>query len=316
MSDARTRGGGRTQGLDERRGHHRPAHRARVPRRRARASWSSTPTPVDPYLELAGVYRRVGAGTPVAPPTRIGPAMVFEHVKGFDMKVVAGVLASRLRTALLLGTTPDRLAFDLLAALERPVPPVSVPAAQAPCQEVVLRPPFDIRRLHPGAHQHGQGRRALPQHGPAARRGPRDRRIRRDHPPHVPHRPGHDDRELHRAVPPHRPVPRGLRAARQAAAGLRQHRLRPGHLPGHVVRAAHDAARLRRAGHRRRAARPPRRARRLRHAWPPRPSPAPRSCSRARSCPATACAKTCSPAPAGRCPSSPATWASPSRTCR
>ena len=110
---------------------------------------ASTPTPVDPYLELAGVYRRVGAGTPVAPPTKVGPALLFEHVKGFDMRVVAGVLASRERTALLLGTTPDRLAFELLAALEKPVPPVVVPAEQAPCQEVVLRPPFDIRRLLP-----------------------------------------------------------------------------------------------------------------------------------------------------------------------
>ena len=65
------------------------------------------------------------------------------------MAVVAGVLASRLRTALLLDTTPERLAFELLAALERPVPPVVVPAGQAPCQEVVLRPPFDLRPLMP-----------------------------------------------------------------------------------------------------------------------------------------------------------------------
>jgi UbiD family decarboxylase len=109
----------------------------------------ATPTPVDPYLELAGVYRRVGAGTPVAPPTRIGPAVLFEHVQGFEMRAVAGVLASRLRTALLLGTTPDRLAFELLAALDRPIPPIVVPSGEAPCQEVVLRPPFDIRRLIP-----------------------------------------------------------------------------------------------------------------------------------------------------------------------
>ena len=43
----------------------------------------STKVEVDPYLELAGVYRRVGAGTPVAPPTKIGPAMLFENVKGY-----------------------------------------------------------------------------------------------------------------------------------------------------------------------------------------------------------------------------------------
>jgi gallate decarboxylase subunit C len=108
-----------------------------------------TSTPVDPYLELAGVYRRVGAGTPVAPPTRVGPAMLFKNVKGFDWPVVTGVLASRLRTALLLGTTPDRLAFELLAALQRPLEPQLVAAAAAPCQEVVLKPPFDVRRLIP-----------------------------------------------------------------------------------------------------------------------------------------------------------------------
>jgi gallate decarboxylase subunit C len=109
----------------------------------------STDVPVDPHMELAGVYRRVGAGTPVATPTRVGPAMLFRTVKGSLMQVVAGVLASRLRTALLLGTTPERLAFDLLAAVQRPVLPVLVPAAGAPCQEVVIRPPFDLRTLLP-----------------------------------------------------------------------------------------------------------------------------------------------------------------------
>ena len=111
--------------------------------------FATTRTPVDPHLELAGVYRRVGAGTPVAPPTRIGPAVLFENLKGFEMRAVAGVLASRARTALLLGTTPERLAFELLAALERPVPPVVIASAEAPCHDVVLRPPFDIRELIP-----------------------------------------------------------------------------------------------------------------------------------------------------------------------
>ena len=109
----------------------------------------STAAEVDPYLELAGVYRQVGAGTPVAPPTKIGPAMLFENVKGYDVPVVAGILASRKRTALLLGTTPERLAFDLLAALNRPVPPVVVAAGQAPCQEVVIKPPFDVNQVIP-----------------------------------------------------------------------------------------------------------------------------------------------------------------------
>jgi 4-hydroxy-3-polyprenylbenzoate decarboxylase len=109
----------------------------------------SSSEPVDPNAELAGVYRRVGAGTPVPPPTRVGPAMLFTSVKGFTMPVVTGVLASRERTALLLNSTIHRLPFDLLDALNHPLPPVTIAHADAPCQEVVLRPPFDLRTLIP-----------------------------------------------------------------------------------------------------------------------------------------------------------------------
>ncbi|MBS1877137.1 MAG: UbiD family decarboxylase [Acidobacteria bacterium] len=107
----------------------------------------STKTPVDPMAELAGVYRRVGAGTPVAPPTRIGPAMLFESVKGYHVPVVTGILASRERTALLLGSSVERLPFHLLDAINHIQRPVVI--ENAPCQEVVLRPPFDLRRLFP-----------------------------------------------------------------------------------------------------------------------------------------------------------------------
>ncbi len=109
----------------------------------------STSEPVDPVAELAGVYRHIGAGTPVTPPTRIGPAMLFENVKGFSIPVVTGLLASRKRTALLLGSTESILPFDLLEALNHPYPPEIVDAAQAPCQEVVIHPPFDLRKLIP-----------------------------------------------------------------------------------------------------------------------------------------------------------------------
>jgi gallate decarboxylase subunit C len=109
----------------------------------------STKEPVDPVAELAGVYKVVGAGTPLAPPTQIGPAMLFENVKGYEMPVVVGVLASRLRTALLLNSSVERLPFDLLDALKHPQQPVTIPQAQAPCQEVVARAPFDLRTLIP-----------------------------------------------------------------------------------------------------------------------------------------------------------------------
>jgi 4-hydroxy-3-polyprenylbenzoate decarboxylase len=98
---------------------------------------STTRQPVDPHAELAAVYHRLGAG----------PALLFQNVKGFVIPVVAGILASRDRTALLMGSTIERLPFDLLDALIHTCPPVTV--ATAPCQEVVIRPPFDLRRLIP-----------------------------------------------------------------------------------------------------------------------------------------------------------------------
>ena len=42
----------------------------------------TTNVEVDPIAELAGVYRHVGAGGTVMRPTKEGPAMIFENVKG------------------------------------------------------------------------------------------------------------------------------------------------------------------------------------------------------------------------------------------
>ncbi len=106
-----------------------------------------TREPVDPHGELAGVYRHIGAGAPLKPPARVGPAMLFESVRGYSIPVVTGVLASRERAALLLDSTRERVAFRILEALEHPAAPVFVEAA--PCQEVVHRPPFDLRTLLP-----------------------------------------------------------------------------------------------------------------------------------------------------------------------
>jgi UbiD family decarboxylase len=110
----------------------------------------STNVEVDPHLELAGVYRQVGAGTPTTPPTKLGPAMLFENIKGHPgARVLAGLLAGRGRPALFIGSTPERVSMDLLAAREDPIATVTVPGAQAPCQEVVIRPPFDLRQVLP-----------------------------------------------------------------------------------------------------------------------------------------------------------------------
>lgn len=112
-----------------------------------------TDYPVDPHAEVAGVYRYVGAGGTVKRPTRKGPAMIFNQVKGYDnVSVLIGLLASRERVALMLGTEPEKLGFLLNDAVKNAIAPVTVSADKAKCQEVVHRadePGFDIRKLVP-----------------------------------------------------------------------------------------------------------------------------------------------------------------------
>jgi 4-hydroxy-3-polyprenylbenzoate decarboxylase len=112
-----------------------------------------TNEPVDPVAELSGVYRYVGAGGTLMRPTKIGPAMVFNKVKGYDdVRVVIGVLASRKRVARLLNTTSEQLGFLFKDAVVTPVPPVVIPRERATCQEVVhlaSEPGFDILKLLP-----------------------------------------------------------------------------------------------------------------------------------------------------------------------
>ena len=55
-----------------------------------------TDTQVDPDAEVSGVYRHVGAGGTVMRPTKEGPAMVFNNVKGFDDAKVCMPAASAL----------------------------------------------------------------------------------------------------------------------------------------------------------------------------------------------------------------------------
>ncbi|MFT3863238.1 MAG: UbiD family decarboxylase [Solirubrobacterales bacterium] len=110
----------------------------------------ATDVEVDPQAELAGVYRKVGAGGTVMRPTQVGPAMMFNKVKGYDIPVIVGVLASRKRIALLMGADEKHLGRHMLDAMEHAKDPVFVD--EAPCQEEVhlaSDPDFDIRTLLP-----------------------------------------------------------------------------------------------------------------------------------------------------------------------
>lgn len=112
-----------------------------------------TDVEVDPKAELSGVYRHVGAGGTVMRPTKIGPAMMFNNIKGHpDSKVIIGMLASRKRVAALLGTTPEKLGHYLKDAVQNPIDPVDFTGESVPCQEVVhyaTDEGFDIRKLVP-----------------------------------------------------------------------------------------------------------------------------------------------------------------------
>ncbi len=112
-----------------------------------------TDVEVDPIDELSGVYRRIGSGGTVKRPTRLGPAMTFNNIKGHPgARVHIGLLASRKRVGMLLGCDPDRLGFLLNEAVDRPMPPIEVGADKALCQETVYRAEdegFDIRKILP-----------------------------------------------------------------------------------------------------------------------------------------------------------------------
>jgi len=112
-----------------------------------------TNEPVDPEAELSGVYRYVGAGGTVQRPTRVGPAMMFNKVKGYpDVRVLIGLLASRQRVARMFGVPKEKLGFLLRDSVDNAIAPIVIPREKAVCQEVVhlaTDPGFDLRTLLP-----------------------------------------------------------------------------------------------------------------------------------------------------------------------
>lgn len=111
-----------------------------------------TDVEVDPMAELAGVYRHIGAGGTCMRPTKEGPAMIFNCIKGHpDTRVAIGILASRRRVAALLECEPEDLGKILYRSVDNPIPPVMT-CMPAPCQQVVHRAEeegFDLYKLVP-----------------------------------------------------------------------------------------------------------------------------------------------------------------------
>ena len=111
-----------------------------------------TDVEVDPMAELSGVYRYVGAGGTVQRPTKEGPAMIFNNVKGHpDARVLIGLLASRKRVAALLDTESENLGKLLYKSVDNPIQPVLTDKVPL-CQEVVHKATdedFDLYKLVP-----------------------------------------------------------------------------------------------------------------------------------------------------------------------
>ncbi len=124
-----------------------------------------TDVPINPVLDLPGVYRYIGAGGTVQRPTRIGPIAMFNKLEGYPgVRAVTGVLANRKNLGRFLGCPPEDLAKELLKALKTPIKPVVT--EKAPCQEVVRiaadDPDFDVRKIIPAVQfSEGDGGRSI-----------------------------------------------------------------------------------------------------------------------------------------------------------
>lgn len=113
------------------------------------------PVPVDARFEIAALVSRVAALG--------GPALLFEQVEGFDLPVVANLLAGRERIRLALGREPEEIGRELVNAAERLQRPTARAlwenravlgrgararvrtVRRAPCQQVIEEP--DLARL-------------------------------------------------------------------------------------------------------------------------------------------------------------------------
>lgn len=115
--------------------------------------YRETDVPINPNAEITGVYRYIGAMGSCERPTRLGPAMMFNNIKGFaDSRVLIGMNCSRKRVAHLLNCEPEKLGFLLNDAVNNRIAPVIVGPEEAKCQEVVYKatdPGFDIRKIIP-----------------------------------------------------------------------------------------------------------------------------------------------------------------------
>ena len=95
--------------------------------------------PVDPYLEVAGLMKKLDGG----------PAILFSNVKGFDTPVVGNMLSCRENVEAAFGVDFRSIRTFIGRALGDPKPPVVVTRAAAPEAEAQLKALRDVlARIH------------------------------------------------------------------------------------------------------------------------------------------------------------------------
>ena len=112
--------------------------------------YAETDVEIDPCCEITGVYRYLGAGAAVKRPTKKGPALMFNNIKGHpNARCFIGGLGSRERTAKILGTTPEQISYFLKDCAENPIWPVEVPRSEAKtdCDTLCYRTRFSYFKI-------------------------------------------------------------------------------------------------------------------------------------------------------------------------
>ncbi len=106
--------------------------------------------PIDPAYEITTLVVKLEREA------RRRPVLLFENVKGSAFPVLTNLHASRARLALAINAAPEETQRAYLRAMERPLPPQTVPTG--PVKEVVLRGDrVDLGTLPQILHHEGDG---------------------------------------------------------------------------------------------------------------------------------------------------------------
>jgi 2,5-furandicarboxylate decarboxylase 1 len=114
--------------------------RAALARMLERGRLQAFTAPVDPYLEVAGIMKRLDGG----------PALLFTDVRGHDMPVIGNFLAAQENCEAAFGVDFGTIRTFIGRALANPIPPELVTAA--PVHERVITSGIDIGTLLPALH--------------------------------------------------------------------------------------------------------------------------------------------------------------------